>query len=302
MIIQHKATFDGHLGAIYALSPAFQTDYFYSGAADGFLVKWELNHPETGKVLFKLDSPIYAICKLDEHSMLLAIGTANGNLTVFDMESNQLLVQLKAHEGAIFDLKIVGDKLLSAGADGLVIGWFVKDFKKHFQLNFATVSARVIAPGIDNNQFYVGYSDQKIRSFVGIDEPILKHTLAGSTHSVFALAVHPLNGHLVSGGRDAHLRFWQQHQLVHSVAAHMLHVNSLCFQPAAHFLASGSMDKSIKIWNPETAKLLKVIDSTKPKFHKHSVNKLCWLSDSLLLSASDDRSILLWEIQPNEEN
>ncbi len=302
MIVQNTSTFEGHIGAIYALSTAFDAGEFFSGAADGYLVKWQINQPETGVVLLKLDSPIYTICKFYHHSQKIALGTANGNITIFDLISNQIIIQLKAHEGAVFDLKMLGNQLLSAGADGVVNAWELDAYKKQFQLNFSNKSARVIAPGLNNADFYVGYSDHTIRFFSGTNKPELKNDLLGHTQSVFALAVHPNTGVLVSGGRDAYLRFWQNHQTTANIPAHLSHINSLAFNPGSKLLASASMDKSIKIWNPETAQLLKVIDQTKLKAHKHSVNKICWLSATQFISCSDDRSIYLWDINEDELN
>jgi hypothetical protein len=57
------------------------------------------------------------------------------------------------------------------------------------------------------------------------------------------------------------------------------------------------MDKSIKVWDAHDLTLLKVIDQTKMKAHKHSVNKVCWLSDKTFLTCGDDRMIFLWEIE-----
>jgi WD40 repeat protein len=57
------------------------------------------------------------------------------------------------------------------------------------------------------------------------------------------------------------------------------------------------MDKSIKIWDSENLKLKKVIDKSKNASHGTSVNKLLWLEkDQVLLSASDDRTISMWNL------
>jgi WD40 repeat protein len=56
------------------------------------------------------------------------------------------------------------------------------------------------------------------------------------------------------------------------------------------------MDKSIKVWDLEDLKLLKVIDKARHAGHGTSVNKLFWTTDQLF-SASDDRSISAWDIE-----
>jgi WD40 repeat protein len=56
------------------------------------------------------------------------------------------------------------------------------------------------------------------------------------------------------------------------------------------------MDKSIKVWDLEELKLLKVIDKARHAGHGTSVNKLLW-TPGQLLSASDDRSISAWDVE-----
>jgi WD40 repeat protein len=57
------------------------------------------------------------------------------------------------------------------------------------------------------------------------------------------------------------------------------------------------MDKSIKVWDSEKLKLLKVIDRARHAGHGTSVNKVLWTSyQNQLLSASDDRTISVWNI------
>jgi WD40 repeat protein len=58
------------------------------------------------------------------------------------------------------------------------------------------------------------------------------------------------------------------------------------------------MDKSIKVWDTAQLKLLKVIDRARHTGHGTSVNKLLWMPfHNYLASASDDRSISIWDIE-----
>jgi WD40 repeat protein len=57
------------------------------------------------------------------------------------------------------------------------------------------------------------------------------------------------------------------------------------------------MDKSIKLWDARDLKLKKVIDKARNASHGTSVNKLLWREkDQVLLSASDDRTISMWNL------
>ncbi|CAD8214927.1 unnamed protein product [Paramecium octaurelia] len=75
-------------------------------------------------------------------------------------------------------------------------------------------------------------------------------------------------------------------------------VRSVCFSPDGITLASGSMDKSICLWDAKTGK-------QKVKFDGHSdvVNSVCFSPDGkTLASGSYDKSIRLWDIKKEQQN
>jgi WD40 repeat protein len=77
-----------------------------------------------------------------------------------------------------------------------------------------------------------------------------------------------------------------------------LALNHLSFSPDGQWLASASMDKTLKIWNAQTLKLLKVVDYRRHAAHTSSVNRALWLHDSEgIITCSDDRQVLGWHLQ-----
>lgn len=106
---------------------------------------------------------------------------------------------------------------------------------------------------------------------------------------------------MISGSRDAKLKIWDvsaDYQQVEEIAAHLYAINHIAFSPDGTHFATASMDKSIKVWDANEMKLLKVIDKARHTGHGTSVNKLLWTSyNNQLVSASDDRSISVWDVQ-----
>ena len=82
-----------------------------------------------------------------------------------------------------------------------------------------------------------------------------------------------------------------------SQPAHWFTINKIVFHPEGKWFATGSRDKTIKIWDAETFELLKVIETMRDKGHINSVNCLLWSEhNDYLLSCGDDRSIIAWEV------
>jgi WD40 repeat protein len=159
-------------------------------------------------------------------------------------------------------------------------------------------SARTIAVNKKHGEIAVGYSDHMIRIF---DSDLsLKHEWKAHENSVFTLKYIPGSPFLISGSRDARFKVWDSvsgYSQVEEVVAHMYAINHIEFSPDGKHFVTCSMDKSIKVWHTEELRLLKVIDKARHAGHGTSVNKLLWTSyNNELLSASDDRTISVWNI------
>ena len=81
--------------------------------------------------------------------------------------------------------------------------------------------------------------------------------------------------------------------IVDATAAHLATINDLSFSPDGQYLATGSRDKSVKIWHADTLVLQKVLEGVRDRGHFNSVNAVHWTARGLL-SAGDDRTIVWW--------
>ncbi|MNE08756.1 WD domain, G-beta repeat [compost metagenome] len=140
--------------------------------------------------------------------------------------------------------------------------------------------------------------DNIIRIF-DLDGFVLLHELHDHSMSVFTLQYSPDGSYLISGARDAQLKVWNtmNYELKLNIPAHLFAINHISFHPTQPYFATASMDKSIKIWGTEDFKLYKKIDMTKEASHHKSVNKLAWSRyDDYLISVSDDKMVMVWDI------
>ena len=286
----------GHNDAIYALTENELGENFYTGAADGMVVEWDLSQPKDGKLLARLANSVYAL-RLDFARNWLFIGHNNEGVHVIDLVSKKEIWNLKITSSAIFDLRIVGDYLLAGTGDGVIVVVNIEKRAVVKHLKLSQKSVRVMAVHPFKKEMAVGLSDHSVK-IISLSDYSPLANLTGHTNSVFALDYSPTGEFLVSGGRDAQLKIWETstYSFKENIAAHLFAINYLSFRKDGKFFATCSMDKSIKLWDAETFRLLKVIDKGRHAGHGTSINKLVWSKyNDQVIAVSDDRSISIWE-------
>ncbi|MES2375172.1 MAG: WD40 repeat domain-containing protein [Bacteroidota bacterium] len=299
MITVQKATeLTGHSNPIFALTLSQKPGILFTGGNDKGVVEWSLKTNSFIKVMFPVAASVYAIhCPVGYP--LMFTGLRSGEVLVFDFIKQQLLPGLRHHRKPVFDIKSVNSKkeLLVASEDGTVSIWSLETLQLVHTLKVSEDTVRCISISPDEKQVAFGCRDNDIKIYDLIDyTPIA--TLKGHTMAVFSLQYAPDSSYLVSGSRDAQVKIWNTttFELIESIPAHLFAVNHIAFHPTQPYFATASMDKSIKLWGSDDFKLYKVISREKGyDTHRLSINKLVW-NDGQLLSASDDKKVITWDI------
>lgn len=298
--VQKLCTYSGHRSSVYALQASDNPDIFFSGAGDGMIVKWNVQHPENGELIAKLPNSVYALHHFQPQVLL--VGHNYDGIHLLDVQNKKETGSLHFTEAAIFDVQSVGNKVFAASGDGMVTSIDGERLSVVQKVKHSEKNARTMAIHAERGELAVGYSDHFIRIF-DVDTLQLKQEWKAHGNSVFTIRYTPDGKLLLSGSRDARLKAWdvpagylQEREIV----AHMYAINHIEFSPNGKHFVTCSMDKSIKVWDLAELKLLKVIDKVRHAGHGTSVNKLLWTSH--LLSASDDRTISAWDLIFNFED
>jgi len=292
-------TVGGHSYCVYTLEQGPKPNQFFSSGGDGVVALWDLNDMDNGRMIVKVPSSIYALCYYAERNVLV-VGQNFDGIHLVDLEKKEEVGSINLGTSAIFDIKVVKDRIFAALANGEVHVLNITTLETIHVIQASEMSARTIAISEQLGHLAIGFSDNFIRIYSLIDFSLIKEIEAHKL-SVFTVQYSPDQRYLISGSRDAHLKIWdtkKDYELKESIVAHMFAINHLVFSPDSKHFVTCSMDKSIKVWDAETFQLLKVIDKARHAGHGTSINKVLWTNfNNLLLSASDDRSISTWDIK-----
>jgi WD40 repeat protein len=299
--VEKLNTLDGHRDCVYTLESGQSDHIFYSAAGDGMIVRWNLDDPENGELLAKMKNSVYAIHYREDENLIIAGQNFEG-IHFIDLLSKTETGSVKISNAQIFDIKSFGNKIFVASADGTlyVIDIITRAFIKKVKLSESSI--RTIAINQRLGDLALGLSDNTIR-VLDLNSLEPKYLVHAHKLSVFSLAYDPISNNLISGSRDAHLKCWSsvnQYKLQESVVAHMYAINAVSISPANDFFLTCSMDKTIKVWDLQNFRLLKVIDKSRYAGHATSVNKVLWANKpGHFLSCSDDKKISVWELRLN---
>jgi len=297
--VQKKTELTGHSNPIFTAELSQKPGILFTGGNDKGVVEWSLKNNAFIKVMFPIASSVYAIHCPAGFPYLFA-GLRSGEVLVFDFMEQKVIKSLRQHQKPIFDIKSVNSKkeFLVASEDGTVSIWDLNTLNFLHQIKVSTDTIRCISISPDEKQAAFGCRDSLVRLYDLEDYTIIK-SLPGHSMPVFSVQYSPNNDYLISGSRDAQVKIWdtKSYELLQNIAAHLFAVNSIAFHPTQPYFATASMDKSIKIWGSDDFKLYKVISREKGHATHHlSINKVLWNGDDLI-SVSDDKRIILWQIQ-----
>jgi len=264
------------------------------------VVQWNLAEPENGRLLARMKGSVYSLCYLPESSWLIVAVNRDG-FHFIDTKAMEERFSLPTPETRWF--RMMPDNkgcVLAVGSEGR-IALIDPEQRTLTKVAAGQSDIRSLAQFGAEGGFITGSSDGMLR-YLDSKGKVINELPSGHKSTVFGLVSYPDRKRILSSGRDAHLILHQntENEMIEqslSVPAHLYGIHDVVLHPERPILASGGLDKSIKIWGAEDLKLLRVLDRFRNSGHSSSVNHLCWLAKpDLLLSCSDDQTIRAWNI------
>ena len=276
--VKKVAQLTGHNASVFALSAGAVPNEFISGAGDGWVVRWNLQDPEMGRLIAKVETQIFSLLNLPDKSVTV-VGNMNGGVHWVDLDDPSKTRNIAHHQKGVFGITRVGEDVFTIGGLGLLTRWSIDGFRSLESLQLSNQSLRSIDFHPARNELAIGSSDQSIYLLDATSLKVKKELKQAHENSVFALRYTPDGQYLLSGSRDAHLKVWDLDngfQIVSSEPAHWFTINDIVLHPEGKWFATASRDKTVKIWDTASFQLLKVLEGARDQGHWNSVNRLFW--------------------------
>jgi WD40 repeat protein len=275
-MFQKKFEFSDHSGPVYCLSGVGH--FLFSSGADKFVVRWDLENFKQDNFVIRLEQSAYSILHL-KNLPYLVVGCSNGDLHIINSDLRQEIKFIQHHKTAIFSIYEISDKnlLITGDSEGNICIWETNYF--HLLIQVPLDSGKIRSIYHIKNELIIGSKDGVLR-FFELDFFNQIHEIKINKDGIQSIL--KIDDVLESNTK----------KIISKIPAHKGPIYSLIKINDTKFL-SASRDKSIKIWDSKT---LKVIDKKEFKTggHKNSVNQMLGLDNNTFASCSDDSRIVLW--------
>jgi len=250
------------------------------------------------------------------HPVFSVVVSASQDATmkIWDFETGEFERTLKGHTNAVqaVDFDHTGNFLVSCSADLSIKIWDFQSYEcvRTLRDHDHNVSAVKFLPSGDQ---IVSASRDKTIKIWETSTGYCQKTLTGHDDWVRAIEVTDDGTLLASAGHDKTVRLWNlaKHEVIHVMREHTHYIECLAFSPATlsvyeapdgksykgkavpgNFLASGSRDKTIKIWETATGICVATLIG-----HDNWIRGITWHpSGKYIISVSDDKSIKVWDL------
>ncbi|KAJ3695720.1 hypothetical protein LUZ60_001097 [Juncus effusus] len=292
-------TCNGHKNWVLTIAWSPDGKYLVSGSMSGELIVWD---PQTGK---PLGGPLTGhkkwITGVSWEPVHLAApcrrfvsASKDGDARIWDVALKRSAIILSGHTLAITCVKWGGDGHIYTGSQDCTIkvwetaqGKLIRELRGHghWVNSLALSTEYVLRTG--------AFDHAGKNSFTSPEE--MKQKALERYEKMRGGAPE----RLVSGSDDFTMILWEPErskQPKERLTGHQQLVNHVYFSPDGQWIASGSFDKSVKLWNGITGKFIASF-----RGHVGPVYQISWSADSrLLLSGSKDSTLKVWDIRTHK--
>ena len=299
-------TMKGHTSSVYSVAFAPDGKTLASGSYETIKL-WDARSGETLRTLEGHTDWVYSVGFAPDGNTL-ASGSDDKTIKLWDARSGELVRTLEGDTDAVHSIAFAtdGNTLASGNWDDTVKLWDARSGELLRTLEGHTSLVTSVAFAPDGEILASSSYDNTIKLWDARSGELLR-TLESHTGTVYSVAFAPDGNTLASGSRDETVKLWgaRSGELQLSIDArgpenqrngHRSVVKSVSFAPDGNTLASGSGDRTIKLWDVHSGEALRTLEG-----HKFSVFSVSFAPDgNTLASGNGDRTIKLWDARSGE--
>ena len=267
------STYSGHEGPVLAVK--LLDSLLITTGGDKTVRFWDMLTRTQKKIEQKHSH--WVLC-VDADDGMVVTGGMDKLVNLFDYEGNHLK-SLGGHRDGVVGVRMVENKIISCGRDGICIVW---NRDGSMAASWAHKSS-IKSMGVDGSIIITGDKTGRIKVYKNMEYMC---DLKG--HSSQVNAVEVAGRYVVSGDDSGLVIVWRDWQPFRRIM-HKGEVISLSISQNKQYFASGSFDRSVALWSLETG------DKLGGYFHLGPVYRVKILSD-LVMSASRDRTLKAYKV------
>jgi WD40 repeat protein len=234
---------------------------------------------------------------ISSDSKYLAYGGFTASVTLYDIEAEESVGDMRGHTGFIMSLVFSKSHVISGAQDGKVVYWNLESRESDLEVDVQDGYVTALAVDSENKYLFTGSSDSPIKIW-RYNTNTLEGTLKGHGDRVIHLQLSSKNETLVSSSYDRTFKVWNisEQCCLFTSNCHDEWVTAVAFTPDESILVASSRDKSLSVWNTADWTL-----NDKLHLHQGMVAGLVCI-DGKFVTASEDRTMKAISFNSSVEN
>lgn len=230
--------------------------FLVTGCSDGTVHVWSNEGNHVHDISNGEQKSAIHVVRFDPSGKSFISGSYDSHVIIRSTETGEIIRSINVQHGPVLDAAWRSEIAYAVCCEDGVIVVFDMEVNNGEPVQFSGHTGAVNGIAWDpSGELLASCSDDK---FIRIWEPSGRSsTLAGHTNPVYAIRWN--NQELIaSASFDNTLRIWDPKAgtCLHVLASHTMPIYAVCFTPDGQYLASGSVDQTIKFWRVADGSLL----------------------------------------------
>ncbi|KPA15061.1 repeat-containing protein [Candidatus Magnetomorum sp. HK-1] len=289
----------GHVTRIWSVSFSPDGSILASGGNDGTIRLWDVYSGKQIHTIEASNEPIFSI-SFSPKGDIIASGGRDKYLKLWDIKTSKCKKKISGHEGFIKSVSFNknGTKLITGSDDYSVRLWDVVTGKCLDTMTEHSNPVRSVTFNPTCEMIASAGDDQTVRLWAidNNDKCQCLKTLHGYSNPIMTIAISPNSDFLINGNENGDVSLWDinNQKEIKVFKGHKDRIWSVDFSYTNDIFASGSSDKTIRLWNIKTKECICLYGHINRVLSVRFSNK-----NEFLVSGGQDAKIILWDLKTN---